>query len=247
MSEASINPALPAQEPASLEVFLLGTVDFDAALHLQDRMIDELAGREDRRGMLLVCEHPPLVTIGREGAPDDLKADPRELASRQIPVRWVGRGGGVVVHAPGQLAVYPVVPLQRLGLSPAQLRSRLEEALIGVCDDLKLPAFRRDDAAGVWCRNGRVGSVGLAVKSWISCFGLFVNVAPSLALLQFVQPPAGGRDTSLSIERHSGTLMHTVRAGLVQRVADVLGYERQHVYTGHPLLRRTLRRVPVHA
>ncbi len=227
--------------PAALEVHLLGLVDFESSLFLQERMVHEISGRNDLQGGLLVCEHPPQITIGREGREEDLAVEPRELVARQLPVRRIGRGGGCVVHTPGQVAVYPIVPLQRLGWGIGDFRQRMEEAVIDVCGDLKLTAFRDADKPGVWCRNGRLATVGMAVKSWVSWHGVFVNVAPSLELMRLCDASCE-RITSLAAERHSQTLMHAARAGLVRRTVERLGYARHHLFTGHPLLKRT--RVP---
>ncbi|MCC7420907.1 MAG: lipoyl(octanoyl) transferase LipB [Planctomycetaceae bacterium] len=247
MNRSASNPTGVLRESASLEVYLLGTVDFDAALHLQQRLADELRDRSDTRGALILCEHPPIVTIGREGAPGDLSLEPGELIARQIPVRWIGRGGGVVVHVPGQLAVYPIVPFERLKLSPVDLRTRLEETIVRTCDDLKLPAFHRPEYAGLWCRTGKLAEIGLSVRSGVSEHGAFLNVAPDLDFVRIAKAPAGERITSLAAERHSGTLMHTVRSAVIRHFAELLGYEQQHLYTGHPSLRRTRIRVPLHA
>lgn len=242
------SPSPCASEPAStsLEVRLLGLVDFDAAMFLMERTADELSRRADRHGALLLCEHPALVTIGREGSRADLPIDSRELSSGQIPVRWISRGGGCVVHSPGQLAVYPIVPLDRLGIGLAEYRQRLEQAAIHVCEDLKLPATRRDDMPGVWCRNGRLASVGIAVKSWIARHGLYLDVASDLRLSRLAMPRSG-RVTSLAAERFSASLMRIARSGMVRHLAAQLGYDQHHVFTGHPLLRRTRAIGYVHA
>ena len=89
----------------ALEVHLLGLVESEAARFLQERLVYEISGRNDTLGGLLLCEHPPLVTIGREGNRDQLSVSDADLCARQVDVKWVSRGGGSLVHAPGQLAV----------------------------------------------------------------------------------------------------------------------------------------------
>src|SRR5207237_1247638 len=92
----------PKAGEASLEVHLLGLVDFDACLFLQERLVEELSQRDDGHGAVLVCEHPPLITIGREGSQAHILCEPQELVARQLEVRWLNRGGGCLVHVPGQ-------------------------------------------------------------------------------------------------------------------------------------------------
>jgi lipoyl(octanoyl) transferase len=78
--------------------------------------------------------------------------------------------------------------------------------------------------------------------------GLFVNVAPPMELVRLVDGgPRSERQTSLSAQRARATEMHAVREGLVRHLSAVLGYGRHHVYTGHPLLKRTYRKVPISA
>jgi lipoyl(octanoyl) transferase len=232
----------------SLEVHLLGTVDFESALSLQEQLGYEISGRNDTHGGLILCEHPPLVTVGREGSRAHILADDDELASRQIDVRWVNRGGGCIAHAPGQLAVYPIVPLDRLQLGLSAYRRLLEQSVVDVCRGLRVSGELRNDEPGVWCRCGQVAHVGVAVKSWVSYHGLFVNVSPALDAMRFVRANRSGtRVTSLSAQRVRVTSMQTVRAGIVRALTARLGYAWYHVYTGHPLLQRTRRRVHVTA
>lgn len=242
------SPSFPERASSSLEVHLLGLVDFDAALFLQERLVYEISGRQDTYGALLICEHPPMITIGREGSRAHVLAEPRELTARQMDVRWLNRGGGCLVHAPGQLAVYPILPLARLGLGLAEYRQRLEQSVLAVAGELRVPAWPTPGKAGISCRLGQFAHVGSAVKSWVSYYGLFVNVNPALEFLRLTKPgPGDERVTSLAAQRQAVTPMHQVRESLVRNLAERLGYPKYHLYTGHPLLRRTTRRVYVPA
>jgi lipoyl(octanoyl) transferase len=234
-----------APRQSTLAVHLLGLVDFDACAWLQDRLAIEIGHAPSNCGALLVCEHPPLITVGREGSRSNISASDHELGSREIDVRWVNRGGGCVVHAPGQLALYPIVPLDRLGLGLAEYRSRLELALVDLCRELQVAAWRNQGEAGLWCRGGRVAQVGVAIRGWVSKQGLYVNVNPRPDLTGLVSEDCGPV-TSLSAERRLPTSMATVRESLVRRLAARLGYEQFHLCTGHRLLVRR-RRVVAYA
>ena len=255
MTCSSTNSPLPEREPpfprrasSSLEVHLLGQVEFDAALFLQERLVYEVSGRNDICGTLLVCEHPPMITIGREGSRAHVLVEPRELTARQMDVRWLNRGGGALVHAPGQLAVYPVLPLGRLGLGMSEYRRRLEQSVISVARELRVAAWSTPDQPGARCRLGQFAHVGAAVKSWVSYHGMFINVSPASEFLRMTKPgPGDVRVTSLAAQRQAVTPMAQVRESVVRNLAERLGYPKYHVYTGHPLLRRTLRRVYVPA
>ena len=248
MSQPTTINCFAEQASNSLDVHLLGVVDYDSALFLQERMLFDLSCRNDTKGALFLCEHPPMVTVGREGSRSHILADSHDLISRQMEVRRVNRGGGCLVHAPGQLAVYPVLPLDRLHIGLAAYRQLLEESLIDVCRELKVQAERREDEPGVFCRCGQVAHLGVAVKSWVSYHGMFINVSPMLDLLRMVESNrCGERVTSLAAQRMRATPMHKVRESVIRNLTARLEYEKSYLYTGHPLLKRTKRKVYVHA
>lgn len=248
MSTASFDWTPAAARAASLEVYLLGTVDFDAAIALQERLVYEISGRADQQGVLLLCEHPPVISMGREASRSHVIADPHDLAACEIDVRWVARGGGAFVHAPGQLAVYPILPLDRLGCGLMSLRERLEVAVADTCRDVLMTVKRTIDSPGVWCRGGQLASFGAAVKSWVSYHGAYLNVSPDHSFLSMVESsPVGERLTSLEAQLKRRVPMHRVRESVIQNVASAFDYDRFHIYTGHPLLKRTSRKVCQHA
>ena len=187
----------------SLDVYLLGLVEFESCLNLQARLADEISLRRDRHGALILCEHPPIITMGRDASHAHLACEPGELVVRNMEVRWLNRGGGAIVHAPGQLAAYPILPVDRLGFGLVELRARLELSLLNVCHEQRVSAWREATEPGVWCRCGRLAALGVAVRSGVTQQGLFVNVAPSMELQRLVQMPSGGRVSSLAAQRPS--------------------------------------------
>jgi lipoyl(octanoyl) transferase len=165
-----------------------------------------------------------------------------------IPVRWLNRGGGCLVHGPGQLAAYPILPLDRLGCGLADYRQRLEEAVIDLAREQHVPAYRRPGEPGVFSRLGQIAHVGAAVRAWVAYHGLYVNVDPAPDLLRLVYArPLGERTTSLTAVRGRLVSMNAVRESLIRHLVRRLGYTRFHIYTGHPLLRPQRQRVYVGA
>jgi lipoate-protein ligase B len=233
------------QRQQSLDVYLLGLVEFESCLSLQERLADEISQRRDRRGALVLCEHPPIITMGRDASHAHLACEPGELVVRNMEVRWLNRGGGAVVHAPGQLAAYPILPVDRLGFGLAELRARLELSLLDVCREQRVSAWREVTEPGAWCRCGRLAALGVAVRSGVTQHGLFVNVSPSMELQRFVRMPSSGRVSSLAAQRVRPTSMHSVRESLIRNLSARCGYEQFHVYTGHPSLHRTRRVVAI--
>ena len=240
-----LNPSFPSTErtSASLEVFLFGTVDFESALRLQEQFRDDVIQRNDRLGGLFVCEHPPVVTIGREGSQTHLRRDVAEFNKLGIDVRWLNRGGGAWMQCPGQIAVYPIVPLRRVGLGLNEYRQRLELAVLDVCRELHVAAHRIDEEPGIFCSLGQLATVGVAVRSWVTTHGLTLNVRPDLSLIRATRPNSRGlRPTSLEAVRQRLTAIPKVRESLIRNLAERLGYEQTHLYTGVPGLKRTKRR-----
>ena len=229
-----------------LTVHLLGLVKWEATLGLQEQLIYDLSGRDDLNGVLFLCEHPVQITMGREASRRQLLLDDEELRIRELPVRWVSRGGGAICHAPGQLAIYLQVPLKRLGIGLTEYRARLETAAVTACQELKIPAKRQSHEPGIWTRGGQLGYFGAGIRSWISCHGLFLNVTVDPRLLE-ITDSGGTRATSMQSLRLDPVRMPQVREALIRSISNQFGYAQTDLATGHPLLRRTTQRVSIHA
>lgn len=245
MESGPVNWRAAQLDASGLDVFLLGCVDFDAYLLLQDRLAAEVQSRRDRYGILLLCEHPPAFSLGRDGSAAELPSDPADLEDQRLPVRWVGRGGGTWRHGPGQLNASLLVPVSRLGLSAWDFRDRLVASVLRVADELHLSAHASDPVPGASGRVGQFAFVGAAVHGDVSQFGLILNVAPRRDVLDF--SPHGIRSSSLAAERLRPLTMASVRESLTRHLAAALNYDDFYLHTGHPWLRRTRQTVPIHA
>jgi lipoyl(octanoyl) transferase len=207
-------------------------------LALQQRLVFDAGGQDDGQITMLVCEHPPVVTVGRLGSRAHVRFAPRELASRQLTVRWVNRGGGALLHGPGQLAIYPIVPLTYYRWTVGEYLTRLQRGLLDTLEDVGISGLARPGSHGIWGRSGQLAMIGVAVKSWTTYFGAYLNVDPALAAFRYVisDPEGGTPASSLAAERRQRAQMAAVRAAIVPRLAGAFGLERYHLYTGHPLL-----------
>lgn len=231
---------------APLEVFLLGTVEVDSIQALQRRLVYEFGEREG--GALVLCEHPPTITVGRNGSRAHIRADDDELASWGVHVKWVNRGGGVVLHLPGQVAMYAVLPLAPLGLDVRSYVDGLERVLTGTLGEFDMTAEARSDFPGVYLGPERVGTIGIAVNRWIAYYGLTLNVGPFLAPFGLLEEPGPNgramRYTSMEARRQRLVPIPRVKEALVRQFEEVFGLQRHVVFTDHPLLRS---REPSHA
>lgn len=221
-----------------LHVYLLGMLDFDESLRLQRRLVAQVAA-DPTKGIVVLCEHPPSVSMGREGSSLHLRIEREELAVRGWPLRWVNRGGGCLLHLPGQLAIYPILPLQRLGLGLHGYLQRLHDCLSDVLDDFSVNCQAHADRSGLWVGRRLIAGVGVAVRDWVSWYGAYLNVSPDLIPFRHVQASHGDAEpmTSLARERHGAVRMALVRQSVIEHVQEHFGFAQPSIHFGHPAIR----------
>src|SRR5580693_6353422 len=127
-------------------------------------------------------EHPPVFTLGLNASRAHV------LAPGDIPVVQIDRGGQVTYHGPGQLVVYPLLDLRRLGLGVRDLVTALEAAVVAFAADLGLEAAARRDAPGVYIAGRKLASLGLRIRRGCSYHGLALNVAMDLEPFGRINP-----------------------------------------------------------
>ncbi len=215
---------------------LLGAVDYEDCLSLQRRLAYDAVSRGDGRIAVLLCEHPPLVTIGRGGSRAHVRLSGEELTSRQLAIRYVGRGGGAILHGPGQLAIYPIVPLDWHRWSVGEYVRRLQAAVQGVLHEFKIGTSSAAPGHSLLGRQGVVALVAATVRQEVTGFGAYLNVHPDMRDQARIEPLPGQRMSSILCERPLPDRMQMVRAALVARLAAAFGCERHHLHTGHPHL-----------
>ena len=129
-----------------------------------------------------LLQHPPVFTLGRNAKPEHL-LDPGD-----IPVIPIDRGGQVTYHGPGQLMVYTLADLKRLGLGIREFVTRLEQAVIDLLADYHIEARGRRDAPGVYVEGAKIAALGLRVKQGCTYHGLALNIDMDLAPFQRINP-----------------------------------------------------------
>lgn len=148
-----------------ISVLQLGTLDYASGLRLQQRLVE--LRKEDRIGdVLLLLEHTPVITLGRNAKQKNILASPEVLAQRGVEVFECDRGGDVTFHGPGQLVGYPIFHLRGLPSSDGKRKTMgaieyvrsLEEVLIRTCADFGIPTERICGLTGVWTAPNHVGT-----------------------------------------------------------------------------------------
>jgi lipoyl(octanoyl) transferase len=229
-------PDSAPREERSIHIHLLGTVDFEDCLSLQRRLAYDAVTRADGRVVVLLCEHPPLITLGRGGSRAHVRLSSADLEQRGLEIRYISRGGGAILHAPGQLAIYPILRLADEGWSVGEYLGRLQSALTNLLLELKIKPAAVQGSMALAGRSGILAAIGVSVRQGVTMHGAFLNVNPDMRDFGRVVVAGGQTMSSLLSHRALPTKMTKVRAALVTHLADALSLERYHLHTGHPLL-----------
>ncbi|MGZ8513537.1 MAG: lipoyl(octanoyl) transferase LipB [Candidatus Limnocylindrales bacterium] len=201
----------------------LGRVEYRDAHALQRRLAGDRA--DGRIGdQLLLLEHPPVLTLGRNADPAHVLAEPDLLRARGIEVIQVERGGEVTYHGPGQLVAYPIVGLAGRGLMIRPFVRALEAALVATCAAHGVVAARREGHPGCWCDPDgddprKIGALGLRVERGVTYHGIALNVTVDLADFALIDACGMPGVASTSIAAELGELAATPSTASVERAA----------------------------
>jgi lipoyl(octanoyl) transferase len=210
-----------------IEYLYLGRVSYDEALALQNELVElRRAGRIGNT--LLLLEHPPVLTLGRNADRSNVLASDALLASRGVTLHHINRGGDVTYHGPGQLIGYPIFDLRSMKtascnrLGPVDFVRLMEKALIRLCGTYGVRAGRIAGLTGVWCgpaadQSGldrKIAAIGIHVSRGITSHGFAFNLTTSLSDFQLINP-CGITDkpvTSLNLEVGDSTRLPALEA-----------------------------------
>ena len=179
----------------------LGLIDYDEA-HRFQRAAARLRVRGDLpQDLLILCEHPRVVTTGRATKAGNLLASADVLAEHDVQLRDVERGGDVTVHEPGQLVGYPIVDLKRHRQDLHWYLRQIEEALIVALGEWSLACGRRTGQTGVWIANRKVASIGVHARDWVTSHGFALNAHNDLTTFDWIVPCGIADVTMTSVQR----------------------------------------------
>lgn len=170
------------------KVFDLGLTDFKVVWDFQKDVFAQVKANL-LKGALIFCRHYPVITLGRSAHLQNIRVSALELEKRGIPVYEIERGGDVTYHGPGQLVVYPIFALD-LGLRDIHLfLRRLEDAVIRMLGRFGVSGERKEGLTGVWVKEEKIASIGIAIKNWITFHGFSVNItADDLPNFSLIRP-----------------------------------------------------------
>ncbi len=178
-----------------IHVLHLGIVPYDTALQLQ-KTLQQLRKAGRIENTLLLLEHPPVITLGRNAQLANVLASPEFLAQRGVELHEIDRGGDVTFHGPGQLVAYPIFDLRSFEpkVGAVEFVRRLEEVLIRTCGDFGVGAQRIKGLTGVWTyalRNkpeAKIAAIGVHISRGVTTHGFALNVTTDLDFFSLIVP-----------------------------------------------------------
>jgi lipoate-protein ligase B len=178
-----------------------GRVPYSHALDLQMR-ICESKKRGFNKDVLLLLEHPPTITLGRNGKPANLLVSEDHLKSRGIDLWNIDRGGDITFHGPGQLVGYPILALRSHERDVHAYMHHLEESLICLMARFDIEAMRDSRYTGVWTSMGKIAAMGVHISRWITRHGFALNVNTDLSYFDLMVPCGITGKNVTSMQRH---------------------------------------------
>jgi lipoyl(octanoyl) transferase len=198
----------------------LGRISYAEGLRLQAEVV--AARKANRIGdTLILLEHPPVLTLGRNATRANILASDEILAQKQVEIHEINRGGDVTYHGPGQLVGYPIFDLRgdwpgkngpgltRKHLGPVDFVRLMEEALILTCKNFGVPAQRICKLTGVWTlaggtiREKKIAAIGIHVSQAVTSHGFALNVTTDLRDFDLIVPCGITDRTVTSLELES--------------------------------------------
>ena len=209
-----------------MDVRHLGLVDYQAALDLQQDLVEQR-----KQGLipdqLLLLEHPPVITLGarNHSSRANLLETPESLALKGVALFETGRGGDVTYHGPGQLVGYPILELPADRRDVHRYVRDLEEVLIQAVSDFGIAASRIPGLTGIWVGDHKLAAIGVRISRWVTSHGFALNVSTDLSRFGLIVPCGIADKGVTSMARVLGrpVPMAEVTEAVIRRFAGVFG------------------------
>ena len=178
-----------------------------------DQAIQQKMNGQPSINRVIFCEHPHVITLGKNATQTNLLLSEKTLAEKQIELFQTDRGGDITYHGPGQIVVYPILDLEQFGIGLKEYIYRLEEAIIRTISHYGITGERLDGATGVWIdtkiphRTRKIAAIGVRCSRYITMHGLALNVNTDLSYFRYINP-CGFRDKGVtSLQEELGDLV----------------------------------------
>lgn len=210
-----------------LSVVKLGLIEYQEALDLQVKIL-KLNQQEKIEGVLLLLEHPPVITVGLNGKESNVLLNENALKDIGVSVFKSNRGGDVTYHGPGQIVGYPILSLKNYGKDVKAYVRRLEDTTISMLkEEFQLVAERKPGFPGVWIGNNKITAIGCAVKHWSTMHGFALNVNTNLDHFKWINPCGFTDKGVISLEKLLGKPQEidTVMNEIIKHFSELFSLE----------------------
>ena len=215
---------------SNCQIVDLGLIGYAEAYALQKRV--EAARKADAiEDVLLLCEHPPVITLGRSGKRENLLASEHVLKQKGVEFHASNRGGDITYHGPGQIVGYPIVNLGAIRRDVVWYMRTLEEAMIRATAELGIAAERVAGRTGIWVRVGnteeKLAAIGVHISRWVTSHGFAYNVSTDLRNFELIVPCGIADRKATSLEKLLGRNVATreVAPRITKHLGELLGLE----------------------
>lgn len=221
----------------------LGLISYKKAWDYQQQLLKEVIARKraadydpkEQLSYLLVCQHPPVYTLGKSGSIDHLLLNEEELRAKGIEFYKINRGGDITHHGPGQIVVYPIFDLELFFTDVHKYVRFLEEAVIRTLAEYDIDGSRIEGFTGVWLEGTdylpqrKICAIGVHLSRWVSMHGLAFNVQNDLGLFNHIIPCGIEDDnkvvTSLSVEKQTEITVEEIKPRLIHHFQELFQFE----------------------
>lgn len=214
----------------------LGLIGYVPACELQLRLVSARKANLIP-DVLLLCEHPHVITLGRNGHRENLLASEHLLRQMGVEFHATDRGGDITYHGPGQVVGYPILNLAAIRRDVAWYVRQLEEAMISATAEFGIVATRKPGMTGVWVEGmndgapEKLAAIGVHLSRWVTSHGFAYNVSTDLRYFDLIVPCGIPDKRATSLERLLGRAVERqeIAPRIVARLGEVLGREMRAV------------------
>jgi lipoyl(octanoyl) transferase len=216
------SPELPRTQPVC-RYEDLGLLEYARAWELQRQLVEQrkTGAIEDR---LLLVEHPPVITLGRNAKKTNLLLPEQRYQEIGIDLQSTDRGGDVTYHGPGQVVGYPILDLREWKRDVVRYVRALEQVMIGAVSEFGIQADGVTGCTGVWVEGAKLGAIGVHISRWVTSHGFALNVAPQMEHFGVIIP-CGLHKPVVSMEQLLGQApaREEVLEALVRHFGQIFG------------------------
>lgn len=185
MKDIDIGSIIDSIKGPKIQVLDAGTINYERAYGIQSDLASRIY-EKDCKGIILLLEHPPVITIGSNRNQDNLISTEKKLQDAGIVLVCSNRGGDITLHAPGQIICYPVLNLKYFGKDLQLFVHKLEQVVLDTLAAYGIAGRRVKKHRGVFIGNNKIASIGLRVRKWVSIHGFSLNVNIDLSYFQHI-------------------------------------------------------------